>query len=121
MTLFRGFKKAVDENNRKNRARSNFRSHMINRTTPLKLLPNHLNPMDTERYGDGVDASRLNWQGGGSVGKPVVPIYKHQHLFDPAIGEFQRGMDDRNKAQCHRRRLQRDAENVSLILDRPLQ
>mgnify|MGYP003678049030 CR=1 FL=1 len=41
--------------------------------------------------------------GGGSIGKPVVPIFKYSHYDDPSkYLDSMRGMDDRNKSQTLR-------------------
>lgn len=38
--------------------------------------------------------------GGGSIGKPVVPVYKHSHYDNPSkYLTSMRGMDDRNQLQ----------------------
>ena len=75
-----------------------------------------LNSHHAERY----DKNSLRFQGGASIGKPVVPVYRFQHFVDKRIAEMPRGMDARHESMCHRNRQQRDKENTAMILDRQL-
>jgi hypothetical protein len=77
----------------------------------------HLNQKHTRRYN--MDKDRF--MGGGSIGKPVVPIYKQNHLLQPDWEHIQRGSDDRHIELENRRQQQFKANSVRLIHDRPLQ
>jgi hypothetical protein len=54
-----------------------------------------------------------------AVGDIAVPVYKYQGYLENRI--MPRGADNRNAILERRRMLTKDAENVRLIQDRPLQ
>lgn len=59
--------------------------------------------------------------GGGSVGKPVVPIFKHSHYDDPSMYlTNMRGMDDRDKLRTMRS-ISQKLGNTTEIAQRPYQ
>lgn len=63
---------------------------------PISMVK--LNDFHFDRYND--FHSRT---GGGSIGKPVVSVYKYSHYDDPSkYLESMRGHDDRNKSQTLR-------------------
>ena len=66
----------------------------MDRSTTYLNMPT-LNNFHQDRYNE--------WEqriGGGSIGKPVVDIYKYSHYSNPLkYQSSQRGMDDRNKLQ----------------------
>jgi len=65
------------------------------RDSKLPLSFPSLNDFHQTRYSDFHGRT-----GGGSIGKPVVPVYKHSHYDDPSLYlDNMRGHDDRNVAQ----------------------
>ncbi len=54
-----------------------------------------------------------------AVGGLAIPVYKYQGYLENRI--MPRGADNRNAMLERRRMLTKDAENVRLIQDRPLQ
>tara|TARA_R110000824_G_scaffold113091_1_gene262658 strand:- start:3176 stop:3493 length:318 start_codon:yes stop_codon:yes gene_type:complete len=53
--------------------------------------------------------------GGGSIGKDVIPIYKHSHYADPSkYLDNMRGMDDRDKLATMRSIVQKLANTTEL-------
>ena len=63
---------------------------------PLSMVK--LNNFHFDRYSDFHGRS-----GGGSIGKPVVSVYKYSHYDDPTkYLDSMRGMDDRHKSQTLR-------------------
>ena len=53
-----------------------------------------------------------------AVGDIAVPVYKYQGYMQNRM--MPRGADDRNIILENRRAVQKDAENVRLIMDRPM-
>jgi hypothetical protein len=53
-------------------------------------------------------------------GSAVVPVYTNQAYLDPFVSNIPYGTDRRNMMLNHRRRMQRKAENTSIIQDRPM-
>ena len=82
----------------------------------IPLHHTELNRNHTFRYLEPRIHSSMN-----SNSKPVLPIYSQPHQIDPHANKVQRGRDSRDELKCHRGRLQRDKENSSIIMDRPLQ
>lgn len=73
-----------------------------------------LNDFHTRRYSDFFERS-----GGGSIGKPVVDIYRYESQINPAVSD-RRGMDDRHVAREQHRVERKFKEFSRVILDRPL-
>ncbi len=70
----------------------------LDKVSGLPLNFPTLNNFHQDRYGGFHQRT-----GGGSVGKPVVPNFKHSHYDDPSkYLDNMRGMDDRNKLQTLR-------------------
>lgn len=72
-----------------------------------------LNNFHTRRYSDFFERS-----GGGSIGKPVVDIYKYESQINPEVSD-RRGTDDRHIAR-EQNIVERKFKDFSrVILDRP--
>tara|TARA_R110000737_G_scaffold164834_2_gene192442 strand:- start:3180 stop:3479 length:300 start_codon:yes stop_codon:yes gene_type:complete len=73
-----------------------------------------LNNFHTGRYNEFFERA-----GGGSIGKPVVPVYKLESMINPEVSS-RRGMDDRHKTKEDNRVQRKFKDFSSLIIDRPL-
>lgn len=73
-----------------------------------------LNDFHTRRYSDFFERA-----GGGSVGKPVVDIYRFESQINPEVSD-RRGMDDRHVLKEANRVQQKFKDFSRIILDRPL-
>lgn len=72
-----------------------------------------VNDFHTRRYSDFFERS-----GGGSIGKPVVDIYKYESQINPEVSD-RRGTDDRHIAR-EQNIVERKFKDFSrVILDRP--
>ena len=59
--------------------------------------------------------------GGGSIGKPVLPNYRHTHYDDPSMYlNNMRGMDDRDKLSTMRS-ISQKLGNTTELAQRPFQ
>ena len=81
-------------------------------TLPLSFPT--LNNFHQDRYGDFFMRA-----GGGSVGKPAVPNYRHTHYDDPSMYlTSMRGMDERNKLSTMRS-ISQKLGNTTELAQRP--
>ena len=88
----------------------------MDKSSSVPLSFPSLNNFHQDRYNDFHQRT-----GGGSVGKPVVPIFKHSHYEDPSkYLDNMRGMDDRDKLATLRSITQK-LSNTTAIAQRPFQ